>query len=109
MIIADMDHARLYLCVVVMVIILNTQTTIIKSFIDGTDKDVYNGHVHKIVFISILKQLLKFNVNDRTEFDEVIALIMALTEIFSDLETASIDMLSNKIKILTKLNKSLVF
>jgi len=76
------------------------QTTIIKSFIDGTDKDVYNGHVHKIVFISLLKQLLKFNVNDRTEFDEVIALIMALTEIFSDLETATIDTLSNKIKIL---------
>lgn len=84
------------------------QTTIIKSYIDGTDKDVYNGHVHKIVFISILKQLLKFNVNDRTEFDEVIALIMALTEIFSDLETASIDMLSNKIKILPQFKIKMV-
>lgn len=69
---------------------------------------MYNGHVHKIVFISILKQLLKFNVNDRTEFDEVIALIMALTEIFSDLETASIDMLSNKIKILPQFKIKMV-
>lgn len=76
------------------------QTTIIKSFIDGTDKDVYNGHVHDIVFISLLKQLLRFNVNDRTEFDEVIALIMAVTEIFSDLETVNINILSDKIKIL---------
>lgn len=77
------------------------QTTIIKSYIDGTDKDVYNGYVHKIVFISLLKQLLKFNVNDRTEFDEVIALIMALTEIFSDLETANINSISNNhVKIL---------
>lgn len=71
-----------------------TQTTVIKSFIDGTDKDVYNGHVHKIKFISILKQLLRFDLSNRKEFDEVIALIMALIEIFSDIETMKVTTVS---------------
>ena len=76
------------------------QTTIIKSFVDGTDKDVYNGHVHKIPFISILKQLLRFDLTNRTEFDEVIALIMALVEIFSEIETASFNKIQTPIKVL---------
>ena len=66
------------------------QTTIIKSFIDGTDKDVYNGYVQNIYYISVLKQLLRFDLTNRTEFDEVIALIMCLVEIFAELETASL-------------------
>jgi hypothetical protein len=66
------------------------QTTIIKSFIDGTDKDVYNGYVQNIYYISVLKQLLGFDISNRTEFDEVIALIMALVEIFAELETANL-------------------
>ncbi len=76
------------------------QTTIVKSFIDGTDKDTYNGHVHKIVFISLLKQLLRFDLSDRTEFDEVIALIMALVEIFAELETAKLPQTINPVRIL---------
>lgn len=66
------------------------QTTIIKSFIDGTDKDIYNGYVQNIYYPSVLKQLLRFDLSNRTEFDEVIALIMALVEIFAELETASL-------------------
>lgn len=77
-----------------------TQTTIIKSFIDGTEKDVYNGYVHKIYYISVLKQLLRFDVSDRTEFDEVIALIMALVEMFSELETANITKMTTPRSIL---------
>lgn len=59
------------------------QLQLLKALIDGTDQDVYNGHVHRIVFISLLKQLLKFDNNDRTKSDEVIALAMAIAPIFT--------------------------
>lgn len=80
------------------------QTTIIKSFIDGTDKDVYNGYVQNIYYISVLKQLLRFDISNRTEFDEVIALIMALVEIFAEIETASLPQMIKPIQILPTYN-----
>lgn len=60
------------------------QTQIIKSYIDGTDIHEYNGHVHRIKYISLLKQLLKFDTMNRTPFDEVISLIMALVPMFAE-------------------------
>lgn len=59
------------------------QLQLLKSYVDGTDNEVYNGHVHRIVYPSLLKQLLKFNNVKRTPFDEVIALAMSLAPIFA--------------------------
>jgi hypothetical protein len=63
-----------------------TQLQIAKMYIDGTDPDIYNGHVHRIKFIKLLDQLLKYNHTDRTKSDQVIALIMALLPIFGEIQ-----------------------
>lgn len=65
---------------------LAMQLQICKWYIDGTDNEVYNGHVHRIKFISLLKQLLKYDHSDRTKFDEVIALMMALLPIMGEIQ-----------------------
>lgn len=59
------------------------QLQLLKAYVDGTDQDIFNGHVHRIKYISLLKQLLKFDNADRTKSDEVIALAMALAPIFA--------------------------
>ena len=63
---------------------LSMQLQIAKMYIDGTDNDVYNGHVHRIKYINLLKQLLKYDHSDRTKFDECIALMMCLLPIFGE-------------------------
>jgi len=60
------------------------QLQIAKAFIDGDSQDVYNGHVHRIVYPSLLNQLLKFNNADRTKSDECISLFMALVTMFGE-------------------------
>lgn len=74
---------------------LATQLQVGKMYIDGTDNEVYNGHVHRIVYPSLLKQLLKYDHADRTPFDQCIALFMALLPLFGD--TAK-PVIPNKIK-----------
>lgn len=63
---------------------LGMQLQISKMYVDGTDNQIYNGHVHRIVFPTLLKQLLKYNHLDRTKSDQVIALMMALGSVFAD-------------------------
>lgn len=63
---------------------LAAQLQVAKSYIDGTSNDEYNGHVHKIKFIELLKQLLMYDHTDRTKFDQVIALMMALLPIMGE-------------------------
>ena len=65
---------------------LAMQLQICKMYIDGTDNDVYNGHVHRIKFITLLKQLMKYDHANRTPFDQVIALMMALLPIFGEIQ-----------------------
>ena len=60
------------------------QLQIAKHFIDGTDNDVFNGHYHRIKYVTLLKQLLKYDHNNRTPFDQCIALFMCLVAIFGD-------------------------
>jgi hypothetical protein len=57
---------------------LATQLQICKMYIDGTSPDIYNGHVHRIVFPTLLQQLLDYDHADRTKSDQVISLMMAL-------------------------------
>lgn len=63
---------------------LSTQLQVGKMYVDGTDNEIYNGHVHRIKFITLLKQLLKYDHNNRTPFDQCIALFMALLPLFGD-------------------------
>ncbi len=57
-----------------------------KMYIDGTSPDTYNGHVHRIVFPSLLKQLLNYDHSARTPFDQVIALMMSLLPVLGEAE-----------------------
>lgn len=57
---------------------LAAQLEAAKKYIDGTNNDTYNGNVHRIVFPELLKQLLKYDHSERTPYDSVIALMMAL-------------------------------
>lgn len=75
------------------------QLQIAKSYIDGTSQMEYNGHVQRIPFPSLLKQLLKFNNLNRTPSDEVIALFMALSSMFGSDNSQKKDTLG-KIKLL---------
>lgn len=60
------------------------QLQIAKAYVDGTDNDVFNGHVHRIKYISLLKQLLKYDHANRTPSDQCIALFMCLCAVFGD-------------------------
>lgn len=60
------------------------QLQIAKAYIDGDSQERYNGHVHRVVYPSLLNQLLKFNNADRTKSDECISLFMALVTMFGE-------------------------
>lgn len=57
-----------------------------KWYIDGDSNEVYNGHVHRIKHIEMLKQALKYNHLDRTKSDLFVSLQMALVPIFGDIQ-----------------------
>lgn len=66
---------------------LAQQLQVAKMYIDGTDIEFYNGHVHRIKYIQLLKQLLDYNHLDRTKSDLVISLMMSLLPIFGETQT----------------------
>lgn len=53
-----------------------------KWYIDGDSNEVYNGHVHRIKSIPLLKQTLEYNHLDRTKSDLFVSLQMALVAVF---------------------------
>jgi hypothetical protein len=65
---------------------LQQMLEISKYYIDGTDNDVYNGHVHRIKFIELLKQALAYDHLDRTKSDQVVGLMMALLPVFGEMQ-----------------------
>ena len=65
---------------------LAQQLQIAKMYIDGTDNEVYNGHVHRIKFIVLLKQALQYDHNDRTKSDLFVSLQMALVACFGEMQ-----------------------
>lgn len=65
---------------------LAAQLQAAKMYIDGVDPDKYNGHVHRIVFPTLLAQLLKYDHSARTPSDQVIALMMALLPVLGESE-----------------------
>lgn len=77
---------------------LSTQLQIGKMYVDGTDNEIFNGHVHRIKYISLLKQLKEYDHTNRTKSDQVIALFMALLPIFGEQQAPVLP--EAKIKIL---------
>lgn len=63
---------------------LSMQLQVGKMYIDGTDNEIYNGHVHRIKYNTLLKQLLKYDHNNRTPYDQCIALFMSLLPMFAE-------------------------
>lgn len=63
---------------------LAMQLQIAKMYVDGTDNDVYNGHVHRIKYVGLLEQLLKYDHANRTPYDQCIALFMCLVDLFGE-------------------------
>lgn len=57
-----------------------------KLYIDGDSNEVYNGHVHRIKHIGLLKQGLKYNHLDRTKSDLWVSLQMALVPVFGEMQ-----------------------
>lgn len=57
---------------------LQAQLEYCKKYIDGDIPGGYNGHVHKIVFPDLLQQLIDYNHSERTPYDQVISLMMAI-------------------------------
>lgn len=65
---------------------LGQQLQLCKTYVDGSDNEIFNGHVQRIKFPTLLKQLLKYNHLDRTKSDQVVALMMALGGVFEDIQ-----------------------
>lgn len=63
---------------------LQQMLEISKMYIDGTDNEFYNGYVHRIKFIVLLKQALAYDHSDRTKSDIFVSLQMALVAIFGE-------------------------
>lgn len=59
---------------------------IAKWYVDGDSMVEYNGHVQRIKYVPLLKQLLKYDHSDRTESDLVVALQMALCAVYGDIK-----------------------
>lgn len=57
---------------------LAAQLDAAKIYFDGTDPVGYNGNTHRVVFPTLLNQALNYNHSERTPYDEMIALMMAL-------------------------------
>jgi len=77
---------------------LHQMLEISKYYFDGTDNEVYNGHVHRIKFIELLKQALTYDHKNRTPSDLVVSLQMALVAIFG--ETQIVKPSNSRTKIL---------
>lgn len=65
---------------------LSQQLQILKKYIDGDSNEVYNGHVHRIMYPTLLNQLLKYDHSDRTKSDQVISLVMSLAPVLGEME-----------------------
>lgn len=65
---------------------LSQQLSIAKMYIDGDDIENYNGYVHKISFITLLKELMAYDHSDRTKSDQVVALMMALAPVIGEMQ-----------------------
>lgn len=57
---------------------LAAQLEAAKIYFDGDNNEVYNGNIDRVVFPELLKQALDYTHDERTPYDLVISLMMAL-------------------------------
>jgi len=57
-----------------------------KWYIDGDSNEVYNGHVHRLKSIPMLKQALEYDHLNRTKSDLFVSLQMALVACFGEMQ-----------------------
>lgn len=57
---------------------LAAQLEAAKIFFDGNSAEIYNGNIHRVAFKEILEQALAYDHSERTPFDLMVALMMAL-------------------------------
>jgi hypothetical protein len=57
---------------------LAKQLEVAKLYFDGNRVDAYNGNVHRLTYIPLLKQALEYNHSERTPYHLVVGLMMAL-------------------------------
>jgi hypothetical protein len=79
---------------------LSQMLQISKWYIDGTRNDLYNGHVHRIKSIPLLKQALQYDHLDRTKSDLFVSLQMALVPVFGEMQMPIRTDLSTPIRVL---------
>ncbi len=57
---------------------LAKQLEVAKIYFDGTDPLNYNGNIHRVTFLPLLKQALEYNHSERTPYHIMVAFMMAL-------------------------------
>jgi len=57
-----------------------------KWYVDGDNNESYNGHIHRVKYLPLLKQALQYNHLDRTKSDLFVALQMALVAVFAEMQ-----------------------
>lgn len=62
---------------------LAKQLEVAKLYFDGNRIDGYNGNVHRVTDIPLLKQGLEYNHSERTPYHSVVAFMMALLPCFA--------------------------
>lgn len=62
---------------------LAKQLEVAKLYFDGNRIDGYNGNVHRVTDIPLLKQGLEYNHSERTPYHSIVAFMMALLPCFA--------------------------
>lgn len=84
---------------------LAQQLQITKMYLDGTDNERYNGNIERVVFPTLLEQLLRYDHLNRTKSDQAVGLMMALAPVIGEIQnpiiprTARSILPTHKIKI----------
>lgn len=65
---------------------LGQMLQISKWYIDGDSNERYNGHVHRVKHIPLLKEALYYDHLDRTKSDLFVSLQMALVAVFGEMQ-----------------------
>jgi hypothetical protein len=76
-----------------------------KWYVDGDSNEVYNGHIHRVKSIPMLKQILKYDHLDRTKSDLFVSLQMALVACFGEIQAPIIPQRPIKILQTYKIEK----
>jgi hypothetical protein len=61
---------------------LAKQLEVAKIYFDGTRMDDYNGNIHRVNYVPLLKEALEYNHSERTPYHLIVSFMMALLPLF---------------------------